>query len=47
MAWCKDSFVELNVSKTKKMVIDFSKSAAIPKAPVMMEPEVELVDNYK
>lgn len=44
VSWCKGFFLELNVSKTKDMLIDFRKSTPIPKPIVIEGSEVELVE---
>lgn len=38
---CKDSYLELNVSKTKDTVIDLRRSAPIPKLTEIVEKGVE------
>jgi hypothetical protein len=44
--WCSDNFLELNVKKTKEMIIDFRKSA--DHAPLVINNEiVESVEEYK
>lgn len=45
--WCDDNFLDLNVSKTKKKIIDFRKSTVVHEASVIHNKEVEIVDNYK
>lgn len=47
VSWCKEFFLELNVSKTKDMIIDFRKTAPIPKLTVIEGTEIDLVENYK
>ena len=45
--YCDDNFLELNVNKTKEMVIDFRKSRMVPKGVIIKGSAVERVDNYK
>ena len=46
--WCYDNNLELNVSKTKEMIIDFRKSRAHVHSPLMIGgQEVEQVQNFK
>jgi len=47
VAWCDESSLELNVSKTKDMVIDFRKSTSFPPPTIMKGADVEMVDSYK
>ena len=47
MSLCKDSFLELNVSKTKDMIIDLRKSAPNSKLTDIEVIEIDLVENHK
>ena len=44
---CEDNFLELNVSKTKEMIIDFRKDSIPPPPVVINDSEVERVSEYK
>ena len=47
IAWCKDQYLELNVKKTKEMIIDFRNRRIVPDR-IMIESEyVERVSEYK
>ena len=45
--WCKDNFLNLNVKKTKEMVIDFRRNNSIPDPLVIANEQVERVNEYK
>lgn len=46
--WCKSNFLELNVKKTKEMIIDFrTKNQVTPDNIIINEETVERVDNFK
>ncbi|KAK7939111.1 hypothetical protein WMY93_002437 [Mugilogobius chulae] len=45
--WCDGSFLHLNVSKTKDMVIDFRRAPPLPTITVIKDTDIELVDQYK
>lgn len=45
--WYKDNQLDLNVTKTKKFIIDFRKDEPKPKAIVIHFQEVEIVNSYK
>ena len=44
---CKTNFVELNVKKTKEMIIDFRKSKALPDPIIITDHTVERVSTYE
>ncbi|KAI4900662.1 hypothetical protein NFI96_006187, partial [Prochilodus magdalenae] len=47
VSWCKLNQLQLNISKTKEMVVDFRKNRS-PQAPVTIDGEkVEVVGTYK
>lgn len=45
--WCKSSFLIINVSKTKEMMIDFRKSSAVTAPLSINDQAVERVQQYK
>lgn len=45
--WCDNNFLDLNVQKTKEMIIDFRKSTVNLCASMIHGEEVESVTNYK
>ena len=45
--YCKRNFLELNVKKTNKMMIDFGKSKALPDPIIINDHTVERVSSYK
>ena len=47
LSWCEDAFLQLNISKTKEMCVDFRKSSPVPQNSVVHGRQVELVDTYK
>jgi len=46
-SWCKNHFLQLNVSKTKAMIVDFRKSNVNHEKIYIEEQEAEVVENYK
>ena len=46
-SWCKNHFLQLNVSKTKEMIVDFRKSNFNHEKIFIEGQEVEVVENYK
>ena len=44
---CKTNFIELNVKKTNKMIIDFGKSKALPDPIIINDHTVEHASTYK
>ena len=47
MGWGKDYHLLLNVSKTKKIVVDFRRDPPPPRPLVINGEEVEIVGEYK
>ena len=47
VTYCKTNFLELNVKKTKEMIIDFRKSKALPDPIIINDHTVERVRIYK
>lgn len=47
MDWCKSSFLNINVEKTKEMCIDFRRNPTVISPVVMDNQPVELVQQYK
>lgn len=45
--WCDTNFLDLNVSKTKEMIIDFSKNIFSGKPVYIENKKVEIVNEYK
>lgn len=45
--WCDSCFLQLNVSKTKDMIIDFRRTPPPPTVTVIKGTAVELVETYK
>lgn len=45
--WCDDSFLHLNVLKSKEMIVDFRKSSVDPKTSTIHGEEVQIVQSYK
>ncbi len=43
----RQNFLDLKVSKTKELIINFGKTADIPKPSTIHGEDVEIVDNYK
>ena len=46
-AYCKTNFLELNVKKTKEMIIDVGKSKALPNPIIINDHTVEHVSTYE
>lgn len=44
---CDDSFLDLNVSKTKELIIDFRKHCDKPKPNVIHNEAVQIFQTYK
>lgn len=47
IAWCKDFYLFINVSKTKDVIIDFCRSQPSVTHLVIQEKDVEIVSHYK
>ena len=47
VTYCKINFLELNVKKTKEMIINFRKSKALPDPIIINDHTVERVRTYK
>ena len=45
--YCKTNFIELNVKKTKEMIIDLRKSKVLPVPIIINDHTVECVSTYK
>lgn len=45
--WCKSSFLNINVSKTKEMTLDFRKNPMVISPAVINDQAVEFVQQYK
>ena len=45
--WCDDNLLDLNVAKTKELIIYFRKNNDKPKASIIHDADVEIVDTYK
>lgn len=45
--WCDDNFLDLNVTKTKELIIDFRKNQSTPEASIIHGENVEIVETYK
>ncbi len=45
--WCSNNFLDLNVTKTKEMIIDFRKTKNIKEPVVIGNKDVEIVDQHK
>ena len=45
--WCKSSFLDINVSKTKEMHIDFRKNPSVISPVIINDQAVEVVKQYK
>ena len=45
--WCESNFLELNVDKTKEMIIDFRKNKEDPEPVILKGKTVERVHSYK
>ena len=47
ISWCDKSFLQLNVSKTKDMVISFRRTPPSPAPTLIKGTEIEVVESYK
>jgi hypothetical protein len=47
VGWCDGNFLELNVSKTKEMCVDFRKTKVDETASLIHDEPVEIVDTFK
>ena len=48
VGWCDTNHLQLNIRKTKKLVVDYRRSKKRPPTPITIRgKEVEAVDNYK
>ena len=45
--WCEENYLDLNVSKTKELVVDFRKHSEELKPSIIQGNNVEIVDTYK
>ena len=45
--WCKDNFLNLNVKKTKEMIVDFRRKKSEPEPIIINGEVVERVEQYK
>ena len=45
--WCEESYLQLNISKTKDMIIDFRRHACEPEVTTIKGQTVEQVQSYK
>ena len=45
--WCDDSFLKLNVDKTREMSVDFRRELASLRTTVIQGQEVEFVERFK
>ncbi len=45
--WCEMNYLNLNVKKTKELIIDFRKKKSIIEPIVIDNEAVEIVDSYK
>ena len=45
--WCDSNFLEMNVSKTKEMIVDFRKTKVDVIASMIHNEPVEIVDSFK
>ena len=45
--WCQDNFLNLNVSKTKELILDFRRDTSIKYPVVIQDTDVENVQYYK
>ena len=45
--WCSDNCLEMNVSKTKEMIIDFRSGVHHPNPVNVMGQNIEIVHSYK
>ena len=47
ISWCDDNFLDLNVSKTKELIIDFRRNRNTAKECIIHKESVEIVTSYK
>ena len=47
ISWCDDNFLDLNVSKTKELIIDFRRNSNTAKECIIHKESVEIVTSYK
>lgn len=47
ITWCEDNYLDLNVTKTKDMIIDFRKKRAKQEVSIINKEEVEIIDTYR
>ena len=47
VTWCDDSLLDLNVKKTKEIIVDFRRKPPPPIVSNIHGADVEIVDNYK
>ena len=47
VAWCDNSYLDLNVTKTKEMIVDFRRQGHSPGKTIIPNNEVEIVSKYK
>ena len=47
VTWCDENFLELNVSKTKELIIDFRRIKPVIDPVVIKGDVVEVVNSYK
>ena len=45
--WCNNSYLDLNVTKTKEMIVDFRRQEHSPGKTIIHNNEVEIVSKYK
>ncbi len=45
--WCDDNFLDLKVSETKELIIDFRQIIDTPKVNIIHSKNAEIVDSYK
>ena len=47
ISWCDDNFLDLNVSKTKELIIDFRRNRNTAKECIIHKESMEIVTSYK
>ena len=48
IGWCNDNNLELNVNKTKEMIVDFRRKESSPPSPLVIDGRtVEIVQHFK
>lgn len=47
MSWCDESFLQINVDKTKEMCIDFRRQPPVPHCSTIHNQTVEVVSSYE